>query len=60
MFVPTCHYQNAMLIYWASAQWKADQDINAYIVRDVEYHVGTKKRRLVLIEASTYLIMQYA
>jgi 16S rRNA (guanine527-N7)-methyltransferase len=50
MFKPASQYNKAQLLYWASAIWQPSQQVMPYIVQDVGYEVGSKKRRLILMK----------
>ena len=51
LFKPSCQYQHAQLVYWASAQWKPDKRLDPYIVEDVSYTVDKKQRRLIVMRS---------
>ncbi len=50
MFKPSCVYNDVPLIYWASRMWKSVPKVESYIKTDWEYHVGGRKRRLILLQ----------
>jgi 16S rRNA (guanine527-N7)-methyltransferase len=52
LFKPSCQYQHAQLVYWASAQWKPDKRLNPYIVGDISYTVDKKQRRLIVMRSA--------
>lgn len=47
MFKPDSFYNQAQLIYWASAQWVMQPVEADYFTKEVAYTVGNKKRRFV-------------
>lgn len=47
MFKPSCFYNNRELVYWASRDWKASKKDEDYILKESEYILGNKKRRLI-------------
>lgn len=47
MFKPACVYQQATLVYWASASWNAQPEEKKFIKEERSYRVGTKERRLI-------------
>lgn len=49
MFKPSCHYNTATLVYWASKEWEAHPKIQSYISRIETYKIGSKERRLVFM-----------
>lgn len=55
MFAPTCYYQRATIVYWASTLWKADQEVNKFVVHDVAYLVGSRTRRLIVMRRQNFL-----
>ncbi len=50
MFQPSCRYDGASLVYWASDGWEPELAVKKQIVRDVAYKVGTRRRRLILFK----------
>ncbi len=50
LFKPSCPYRNARLVYWASQQWEPSTKVMPYITDDVSYIVGTKTRRLIVMQ----------
>lgn len=55
MFMPSSVYKDALLVYWASQQWKPTKNVADFIARDELYAVGGKKRRLVFFKAVSHL-----
>lgn len=53
IFQPSCAYNDASLIYWASAGWEPEKAVKPFIVRDVAYKIGTRRRRLILLQRSS-------
>lgn len=47
MFKPSSPYAHATLVYWAGKEWIASAEEKTYILREYNYLLGTKKRRLV-------------
>jgi 16S rRNA (guanine(527)-N(7))-methyltransferase RsmG len=50
VFKPSSEYQRAQLVYWAAADWQANQQAQVYLVREQAYQVGDRNRKLVLFE----------
>jgi len=50
MFKPACSYNQALLVYWASETWQPDKEEQPYVSKEIEYRVGTRKRKLVLLK----------
>jgi 16S rRNA (guanine527-N7)-methyltransferase len=50
MFKPSSAYKDASLVYWASALWQPSQVVAPYIIKDIEYTIRNKKRRLILLQ----------
>lgn len=51
MFKPSCPYNGARLIYWASTQWQSDTKVEPFIEKEISYTVGNKKRKFVFLRA---------
>ncbi len=47
VFKPSSPYKQAQLIYWASRHWKASEMEQPFMVKEEDYTVGSKKRKLV-------------
>ena len=47
MFKPSCTYNNAELVYWASRHWIPSEEEKKHIKKNIEYEVGNKKRQLI-------------
>lgn len=50
MFKPSSIYKESKLVYWASNNWIPTEDEKQFIVNQVEYEIGSKKRRLILFD----------
>lgn len=50
IFKPSSPYKKAALIYWASQHWQPSDVIMPYIVADIPYAVGSKKRRYIKLQ----------
>lgn len=50
MFKPSSPYKNAQLVYWAASTWVPSKKVAHYVVRDFQYFVGGRSRRLVLFK----------
>lgn len=48
MFKPACFYRHAQLAYWASELWHVPKKSEVYVRKDWGYHLGNRKRRLIL------------
>ncbi len=53
MFKPSCHYNRATLVYWATHMWNATDKERVFLQREVSYGVGQKKRKLVFFAKGT-------
>lgn len=51
MFKPSCHYNNATLVYWASQHWTPQEEDALYLRKEYSYSVGFRKRRLIFFSA---------
>jgi 16S rRNA (guanine527-N7)-methyltransferase len=49
MFKPSCAYNTARLVYWASELWQPEPEVKEYIQDDKLYRVGSRKRRLIFL-----------
>jgi len=47
MFRPMCSYNDATLVYWASAQWEAESEVQKFVVDEKEYKLGQRERKLI-------------
>lgn len=47
IFKPSCPYNNADLVYWASRHWVPSEEEKKYFKKSIEYEVGSKQRRLI-------------
>ena len=56
IFKPSCPYNGAALIYWASTSWQADAQVAPFVEKEVPYTVGNKKRKFVFLRASSKTI----
>jgi len=52
MFKPGCAYQEATLVYWASAQWQPKQAELPFLCTEHEYQVGDKIRKYAIFKRS--------
>lgn len=50
MFKPSCSYNTAQLVYWASELWQPEPEVKQYIEKDQSYRVGSRKRRLIFMK----------
>ncbi|HEV2600676.1 MAG TPA: 16S rRNA (guanine(527)-N(7))-methyltransferase RsmG [Candidatus Babeliales bacterium] len=50
LFKDGCAYKEAMLVYWASKQWKPEAPVSSYIDHVVPYTVGVKERQLIILK----------
>lgn len=50
LFKPSSPYKNASLVYWATGTWVPSKKVAHYVVRDFQYFVGGRHRRLVLLK----------
>lgn len=50
MFKPSSLYKDAVLVYWASAQWIGEGKAKEYITKEADYEVYKKKRKLVFFK----------
>ncbi len=47
MFKPGCPYKSSQLVYWASAQWKLGKKEATFFVKEEDYQIDSKQRRLI-------------
>lgn len=47
LFKPSCFYNKAMLVYWASAEWEMHKKATPYFLREATYQLAKKERRLI-------------
>jgi len=50
MFKPASPYKRAILVYWASSGWEADQKERPFLSKEIPYEVGNKNRKLVFFK----------
>jgi 16S rRNA (guanine(527)-N(7))-methyltransferase RsmG len=50
MFQPSSYYKNATLVYWASQHWKITSVEQPFFLKDYEYTIQNKKRKLVFFK----------
>ena len=50
MFKPSCIYNKAELIYWASLQWQVGEKEEPFLQKEIPYTIGNKKRKFVFFE----------
>jgi 16S rRNA (guanine(527)-N(7))-methyltransferase RsmG len=48
MFQPHYHYENATLVYWASASWQPSPHEAKYVQEVHPYEVGDRERKLIV------------
>ena len=53
MFKPSSPYKDALLVYWASKDWVPDAQTEPFIMREQEYTVGSKQRKLVFFKLNS-------
>ena len=53
MFKPSCPYNSAKLAYWASKEWQPTNIEQPFLIKDQEYTIKNKKRRIIFF-AGTY------
>ncbi len=49
MFKPSCPYNDATLIYWASKTWRPTEKEIPFIIREETYKVNTRERRYIFL-----------
>lgn len=49
MFKPSCLYNDATLIYWASKQWRPTEKELPFITKEETYSVNTRERKYVFL-----------
>jgi len=49
MFKPGCTYKGSKLVYWATSDWEPDQAIEKFVLKEFNYTLKRKKRKLVLM-----------
>lgn len=47
MFKPSCPYKGAQLAYWASKEWQPTKIEEPFLIKDKEYMIKSKKRRII-------------
>ena len=47
MFKPSCPYRSALLAYWASKEWQSTKAEEPYLLKDEQYIIKSKKRRII-------------
>lgn len=50
LFQPSCIYNKARLVYWASQQWHVGTKEKPFLQKEIPYVVGSKKRKFVFFE----------
>lgn len=53
MFKPSCPYNGALLIYWASVSWQASKFSVPYVKKELSYDVGNKRRKFIFLSSSS-------
>ncbi len=49
VFKPSCFYNKATLVYWASKDWEPHPKVKSFITHTESYKLGAKDRRLVFM-----------
>lgn len=49
IYKPSCVYQKAQMVYWASEQWVPQEKEKEYIQKEERYIVGQRNRRLIFL-----------
>lgn len=52
MFKPTCPYNSKRLAYWASKEWLPTKIDEPFLIKDQEYMIRNKKRRIIFFGKS--------
>jgi len=47
VFKPSCAYKNAILVYWASEQWKPEKREACFVEKEIVYTLDTVQRKLI-------------
>jgi 16S rRNA (guanine527-N7)-methyltransferase len=55
MFQPSCYYNSAMLVYWASAYWQLMPLEEPFFLKECPYSIQNKKRRLIFFKRKNSL-----
>jgi 16S rRNA (guanine527-N7)-methyltransferase len=50
MFKQGCIYNNAQLVYWASATWQPDKKEEPFVFKEIPYKIGNKKRKFIFFK----------
>lgn len=50
MFQPSCYYNSAQLVYWASQHWVLGTKEASFFEKEVSYKVEKKQRRLIFFK----------
>lgn len=50
MFKPSCIYNKALLVYWASRDWRPSDEEKPYIVQEHTYKIQHKTRRFIVFQ----------
>lgn len=53
MFKPSCPYHTRQLAYWASKEWQPTQIEEPFLIKDQEYMIKNKKRRIIFFAQSS-------
>jgi 16S rRNA (guanine(527)-N(7))-methyltransferase RsmG len=58
VFMPSSCYKDSQLVYWASMNWKPTNKVAKYIIKEQEYAIGQKKRRLIFLGLNKELLKE--
>lgn len=50
VFKPSCPYNQATLVYWASEEWQPGKVDTPYVSHEYKYQIGNKKRRFIVFK----------
>jgi 16S rRNA (guanine(527)-N(7))-methyltransferase RsmG len=50
VFRPSCHYNNASVIYWASSHWVPKKEVVPFVEKEIVYKLGTIDRKYVFLK----------
>lgn len=52
MFKPSCYYNKATLVYWASKTWQMSHIEQPFFAKEIPYNIKNKQRKLVVFKKS--------
>ena len=55
LFQPGCTYKNALLVYWASRHWNITAKEKPFFLKECEYSIQNKKRKLIFFKSSSVI-----